>query len=192
MKKGLITSFILALALLLPGASFAQAPLQAKPLFPFFSQEKTAPATPATTSTTQAEITEDTIDMATLKDQPLPVRRKVVASELDGIALRLSTLADKTKTAALLLAKNNIDTTASQTELAKATLSLAQARLTIDSLVAAANDPLNETVVSLSIGTESFKEVVIKAEEELRTSRASIITALGLLKAAVAPESPIN
>lgn len=183
----------MATMLLLPGVSFAQAPLQAKPLFPFFSQEKAAPVTnPAATPASQTELTEDTLDMATLKDQPLPVRRKIVANELDAIALRLSTLADKTKTAALLLAKNNIDTTASQTELAKATLSLAQARLTIDSLIVAANDPLNETVVSLSIETLSFKEVVIKAEEELRTSRASIITALGLLKAAVTPESPIN
>lgn len=192
MKKSLIFSLFALAAFMAPSAASAEAPLQAKSIFPFFSSEKTekgsdipGPAAQKTPPTASIEVTEATLDLEALKAQPLPVRRKMVAGELDAIYDRLSVLADKTKAAALLLSKNDIDTSASQTELAMATLLLAQARLTIDSLIAAANDPAHETAATLMIGTATFKDTVIKAEEELRDTRGSIISALALLKTAL-------
>ncbi len=188
MKKTFIISGLLAIALAMPSATYAQASLQAKPLFPFFTSEK-AVVTPAPAATTQAapvEVTEDTIDLIALKSKPLPERRRIVASELDGILLRLNVLFDKTKAATNRLMENKIDTTISNDELANAALTLANARLTIDSLIEASNNPENDSVTLLMVGKATYKDTVIKAEEELRGSRASIIASLSALKAAVA------
>lgn len=173
----------LALFIIIPVPAHAQT----KPLFPFAASEKaTVSPTPVqSTTAVPSDITEDTIDLNSLKNKPLPERRKIVAAELSDILLRLSVLYDKTKVATDRLTQNGIDTTLSQTELATAALSLADAKLTVDALVLAANDPVNEAAIILIVNSAPFKDGVIKAEDTLRSARSSIITTLTSLKAAV-------
>ncbi len=196
MKNPLITGFIALAIAFSPAIAYAEAPLQAKPFFPFFSSEKESitPAPVQPSEPAPMEMNEETLDLNMLKSQPLPVRRQMVATELDAIFGRLSVLNDKTKAATVLLSENDIDTTLSETELAKTTLILANARLTIDSLIASSNDPANETVIVLLIGDATFKDTVIKSEHELRAARESIINALTHLKSAVSASvsAPVN
>jgi hypothetical protein len=186
MKKTLILAAFILLSV--PNAAHAQFSLfKAAP-----KAQITAP-TPApqsasvsteTTVTTQ-EATEDTVDLNTIKDQPLYVRRQIVADQLNDILMKLNVLTDKTKSTADRLHQNGIATDAALTDLSNATLTLAQAKLSIDALITASNDPKNETVTDLMIGKDSFKDAVIDVENQLRSARQSIITSLASLKAAV-------
>lgn len=182
MKKALISSFIFAMALL--ASSTAEA--QSKPLlFQFLSPEKPEVVPAVQQPTTTRDVTEDIFDFTELKNQPLTIRRKIVASQLNDISLRLDVLYGKTKIATDRLTQNKIDTTGSNIALATAMTHLTEAKTTIDSLLLAANDPKNENVATLMLKNVTFKDSVIAAETSLRNARTSIIASLVALRTAV-------
>lgn len=182
MKKSFIYIALVAGVLLTPSFVYAETPLQAKSFFPFFSSEKNDTTE---SSTKTSPINETIFDLTELKEQPLFIRRQLVASHLDTILLRLNVLYDKTRMATNRLTENNIDTSTSETALLTAVNALTAAKTTIDTLMLSANDPLNETVVDLMIGEQTFKAVVIATEENLRIARENIILALTGLREAV-------
>jgi hypothetical protein len=200
MKKALVLTLILGSIAITPAVANAEIAL-----FNLKSQNKAtitaptpapqAPAASATTTTntsTSAELTDDVFAIEDLKNQPLPIRRKLISAQLNDILLTLNVLADKTKAAANRLEQNGIATGIAQTSISEATLTLAQAKLSIDALTTTANDPKNETAESVSVDGVPFKEAVIKTEELLRTARQSIIDSLTSLKAAVSTAASVN
>jgi hypothetical protein len=155
-------------------------------------QAPAASATTAATTSASADLTNDDFAIEDLKNQSLPARRKLVSAQLGDILLTLNVLADKTKAAAHRLEQNGVVTSSAQTSLSNATLTLANAKLSIDALVTAANDPKNEAAESVLIDGVSFKDTVIKTEELLRTARQSIIDSLVSLKASLSTTATVS
>ncbi len=197
MKKLLIV-LILTASMALPQAAHAESVFSLKSLFPFTSKEKgvplsTEPAPEAASVETAGTLTPETEADASLEVPALSTptfffQRKTVVEELEHIFTRLSLATDNTRTAALLLAKNGIDTAAAQTTLAEATLTLAQARISID-IVTASTQGIQSGIFSTP--TTDFKEQVATAEKELLTVREALISSLSLLKSAVDTTTPV-
>ncbi len=182
MKKGIIFSIFALGILVFPVFSHAQVPV-VTPLAPL-EKPTLAPIDPSGNPPVEV-LGEEVIDMNALKFQPLTIRRQVVSTQLDNIRGRLVGIYDKTGLALIRLADNDIDTSSSETELALAATSLADAKLTIDALITASYDPANNKPVPILINGSSFKDAVLKAELSLRTAREHIITSLTSLKTAV-------
>ena len=197
MKK-LLTALILTAALAFPQAAHAESAFSLRSLFPFTPKEKgvplsTEPTPEAASIETTETLTPETEADASLEVPPLSTptfffQRKTVAEELEHIFARLSLATDNTRTTALLLAKNGIDTAAAQTTLAEVALTLAQARISID-MVTASTQGIQSGIFSTS--TADFKEQVATAEKELLTVREALFSSLSLLKSAVDTTTPV-
>ena len=180
MKNKLISALFLSAILVTPTSSFAQATSFGS----FDFTDGQASAASNTSQTATASVDEATI-FELLKNKPLSERRKIVARQLETIALKLELLLQKTSAATTRLAQNDIDTTASTSTLTEAQATLTDTKALVATLITTAEDPANESVQNLSVQGVTFKEAVVKAETGLRTTREQIIAALGALKLAV-------
>lgn len=187
MKKTFVYSLAFALALAASGTSFAAHNREIEPLPVIAPSPEQASNPPQVEGVSTVAADQQLYDFDALKDQPLHIRRIAVASQLEQIRLKLSGLYDKTKFAAQRLSENGIDSTPADASFALAETSLADAKISIDALALAANDPANQTDAPIMIEDVSFKDAVIAAETKLREGRDAIIAALGALKTAVAP-----
>lgn len=178
MKKSFIYGIFLTALLVLPGNTLAQT----SSLGSFDIIDGQASATP---SPQQGTLEDEATFLEVLKNKPLSERRKIVARELETIAIKIDSLLQKTAVATARLAENNIDTSTSLATLAGASKTLETTKSLIATLITVSEDPANESVQNLMVGTLTFKEVVIQAEEGLRSTRGQIISALGSLKSAV-------
>lgn len=185
MKKTIVLLAITAF-LTVPKAAHAESAFSIKSLFPFVSKEQKmiVPIENTDTANTQLPVSEEQTDLLDVSvTQPtFFFQRKTVVADLEHIFERLSLANDQTKTAALLLAKNGLDTAQAQTALAQTTLSLAEARLSLNTL-AEATQGVSSGIFSTDQTT--FKEQVIGIQAQLTAVRTSLITALSLLKGAV-------
>ncbi|MCC6198878.1 hypothetical protein IT401_01530, partial [Candidatus Nomurabacteria bacterium] len=172
--------------LTVPQAANAVSDFSIMSLFPFvFKEQKVVvPIENTNTANTQLPVSEEQTDLLDVSVTPPTFffQRKTVVADLEHIFERLSLANDQTKTAALLLAKNGLDTAQAQTALAQTTLSLAEARLSLDTL-AEATQGVSSGIFSTDQTT--FKEQVASIQTQLTTVRTSLITALSLLKGAV-------
>jgi len=185
MKKTIVLLAITAF-LTVPKAANAESAFSIKSLFPFvFKEQKVVvPIENTNTANTQLPVSEEQTDLLDVSVTPPTFffQRKTVVADLEHIFERLSLANDQTKTAALLLAKNGLDTAQAQTALAQTTLSLAEARLSLNTL-AEATQGVSSGIFSTDQTT--FKEQVIGIQAQLTAVRTSLITALSLLKGAV-------
>lgn len=127
---------------------------------------------------------EETVDFSDLKNQPIEVRRLVVATELKSILTKLNVLYDKTKIALDRLSANGINTAKAEDELALVADSLVKAKVSIDVFA----DTNNLFKPSPSQPTP-LRDAVVKAETSLKISREHIINTLLLLKAAISADN---
>jgi hypothetical protein len=121
MKKTYILSLLFIALAILPTSAQAQS----TSIFNFKTNNKVQVAAPepvsapASQTTTVTDTADAEFTLEDLQNQPLHIRRRIVAEHLSDIHLRLSMLTDKTKTAAERLKDNGIATDEALTELSK-------------------------------------------------------------------------
>ncbi len=169
MKKTIITSLIAVLALVAPA----------------FAQEKAdLTASAQSTQNPPIEITKPVIKLLTKKQK--------IEADLRGASAKLKLVVDRTQTLIDLLTKRDKDTSDAQTSLDKASASLEEANSAIDQFAGIFPVVIKDETVDGEIIKP--KEVVIykdplkKAQESLKSAKASLIESIAYLKDSLTPK----